>query len=317
MSTMSSLGSNPLDVVIGESEAKRDAALAAQHAASGEKAEQAGNRLEAIACYRKAVDADPADARLLCRLGFLLDLAGDEEESLTMYERACERPPAPINALINLAVAYEDHGEWSLAERCLRQVLETDPNHPRARLYMKDVTASRDMVKDEEHDRDRLKRSALLDTPVTDFELSVRARTCLKKMNIRTLGDLVRTTEAELLSYKNFGDSSLTEIKQMLASKGLRLGQGRDEAHRAARKAVLDSLKGTGQEAVLNKTVAELNLSVRARKALQLLNIHTMGDLVTHTEAELLGVKNFGATSLTEVRQKLNECGLALRKIDS
>lgn len=313
---MSSVGSNPLDVVIGESEAKRDAALAAQHASAGEKAELAGNRPAAIESYRRAVDADPADARLLCRLGFLLDLAGDEEEALTMYERACERPPAPINALINLAVAYEDAGEWSLAERCLRQVLETDPNHPRARLYMKDVSASRDMVKDEEHDRDRLKRSALLDTPVTDFELSVRARTCLKKMNIRTLGDLVRTTEAELLSYKNFGDSSLTEIKQMLASKGLRLGQGRDEAHRAARKAVLDSLKGTGQEAVLNKTVAELNLSVRARKALQLLNIHTMGDLVTHTEAELLGVKNFGATSLTEVRQKLAEFGLALRKID-
>ena len=44
--------------------------------------------------------------------------------------------------------------------------------------------------------------------------------------------------------------------------------------------------------------------------ALQLLNIHTMGDLVSHTEAELMGVKNFGATSLTEVKQKLVEMGL-------
>ena len=192
-----------------------------------------------------------------------------------------------------------------------------NPNHPRAQLYMKDVAASRGMVIEDDHEREKLKRSALLDTPVTDFELSVRARTCLKKMNIRTLGDLIRTTEAELLSYKNFGESSLVEIKNMLAAKGLRLGQGRDEAHRAARRAMLDSLKGTGQEAALNKAVGELNLSVRARKALQLLNIQSLGDLVTHTEAELLGVKNFGATSLVEVKQKLAEFGLSLRQIQA
>ncbi|MBX9737809.1 MAG: hypothetical protein K2X32_12875, partial [Phycisphaerales bacterium] len=232
-------------------------------------------------------------------------------------ERAIERPPAPINALMNLAVLYEDRGDFVRAERCLRQVLETDANHLRARLFMKDVIASKTMVMDDDHDREKLKRSALLDTPVTDFELSVRARTCLKKMNIRTLGDLVRTTEAELLSYKNFGDSSLVEIKTMLASKGLRLGQGRDDAHRAARKQMIESLKGSGNEAVLNKSVNEMNLSVRARKALQLLNIHSLGDLVTHTEAELLGVKNFGATSLIEVKAKLTEYGLSLRKIEA
>src|SRR5690606_105986 len=180
----------------------------------------------AIAEYRRAVSADPGDPRTFFRLAYALDLAGEEDEAIAMYERACEVPPAPINALINLAILYEDRGDYARAERCLRQVLDTNPNHPRARLYMKDVQASRAMVIDDEQDRDRLKRNALLDTPVTDFELSVRARTCLKKMNIRTLGDLLKTTEAELLGYKNFGESSLVEIKQMLASKGLRLGQG-------------------------------------------------------------------------------------------
>jgi DNA-directed RNA polymerase subunit alpha len=314
---MSTTMSNPLDVVIGASEVARDAAQAAQFAQQGEKAESAGDRGQAIVLMRKAVAADPTDQHLCFRLGYLLDLAGEEDEAVEHYERACERAPAPINALLNLAVCYEDQGDWGQAERCLRQILETMPNHPRARLYMKDVAASRDMIIDDDHDREKLKRSALLDTPVTDFELSVRARTCLKKMNIRTLGDLVRTSEAELLSYKNFGDQSLSEIKAMLSSKGLRLGQGREEAHRAARRQMLDTLKGTGQEAVLNKGVTELSLSVRARKALQLLNIHSLGDLVTHTEAELLGVKNFGATSLSEVRAKLTEYGLSLRKIDS
>jgi DNA-directed RNA polymerase subunit alpha len=309
--------SNPLDMVIGAEEVKRDAAAAAKHISAAEKLEASGDRIGAIAELRKAVAADQTSGDVMFRLAYLLDLAGDEDDAIEMYERAIDRPPAPMNALLNLAVAYEDRGDWAKAERCLRQVLDTDPNHPRARLYMKDVAASRTMVMEDDHERDKFKRSALLDTPVTDFELSVRARTCLKKMSIRTLGDLVRTTEAELLSYKNFGEQSLVEIKNMLATKGLRLGQGRDEAYRAARKQLIDQFRGTGQEALLNKSVGELNLSVRARKALQLLNIHTLGDLVAHTEAELLGVKNFGATSLNEVKAKLSEYGLSLRRIES
>ena len=90
---------------------------------------------------------------------------------------------------------------------------------------MKDIIASKNMYYDEEQDRNLAKRSALLDTPVTDFELSVRARNCLKKMKIRTLGDLLKITEAELLSYKNFGETSLVEIKSMLTSRSLRLGR--------------------------------------------------------------------------------------------
>ena len=306
-----------LDLVIGAGEAQRNAKLASEHAKKGEEFLVKGERPPAIAEFRKAASADPTNAHVFFKLGYLLDLTGEEDEAIAMYERACEVPPAPVNALINLAVLLEDRGDYARAERCLRQVLETNPTHNRARLYMKDVIASKDMMIDDEVDKDRVKRNALLDVPVTDFELSVRARTCLKKMNIRTLGDLLRTTEAELLAYKNFGENSLVEIKQMLASKGLRLGQGVEDAHRAARRKLLDQLKGSGNEAVLNKPVSDLNLSVRARKALQLLNIQTLGDLVSHTEAELMGVKNFGATSLTEVKEKLGEYGLALRTLDA
>ena len=44
-------------------------------------------------------------------------------------------------------------------------------------------------------------------------------------MNIRTLKDLTKITEADLLSFKNFGETSLNEIKAILSQKGLRLGQ--------------------------------------------------------------------------------------------
>lgn len=307
---------NPLDMVIGAGEAQRDAKAAAKHLEAARAAEGRGERETTIAEMRRAVTADPQNGAALFELAYRLDAVGEEDEALAMYERSAERPPAYINALINLAVMHEDRGDYARAERCLRQVLETQPNHPRARLYMKDVMASREMTVEDEGERDITKRKAMLDTPVTDFELSVRARTCLKKMNIRSLGDLLRITEAELMSYKNFGETSLTEIKAMLAARGMRLGQGMDDAHRAARRAVADSLKGSGKEAALAKTVSDLQLSVRARKALQLLDIQTLGDLASRTEAELMGVKNFGATSLMEVKERLAEHGLGLRTLD-
>ncbi len=309
---------NPLDMVIGAEEtSRRDTQSRDKFLAAGRKAGQDGNRPGAVAEFRRAVAADPQSKDAMFALAYELDMLGEEDEALAMYERCCEEPPAAINALINLGVAYEDRGDYPRAERCLRQVLETHPNHPRALLYMKDVQASREMVVVEEQDRDVFKRKALLDTPVTDFELSVRARTCLKKMNIRVLGDLLRITEAELMSYKNFGESSLDEIKEMLSARGMRLGQGLEDAHRQARRALMEQYKGTGQEQVLGKLVTDLQLSVRARKALQALNIQTVGDLASHTEAELMGVKNFGATSLKEIREKLTEFGLLLRVLEA
>jgi DNA-directed RNA polymerase subunit alpha len=309
---------DPLDTVIGVSDAvKRDTQAAAKFLASAKAADQAGDRDKCLADLRKAVNADPSNAEAVFQLAYHLDLLGEEDEALALYERCCEIKPAKVNALLNLAVLYEDRGEYGSAERCLRQILETNPNHIRALLYMKDVQSSRDMVVVQEEDRDIFKRKALLDTPVTDFELSVRARTCLKKMNIRTLGDLLKITEAELLSYKNFGESSLAEIRKMLSMKGLRLGMGLEDAHRAARRALLEQYKGSGKEAVLAKPVTDLQLSVRARKALSLLTIQTLGDLAAHTEAELMGIKNFGATSLKEVKERLAEHGLALRVLES
>jgi DNA-directed RNA polymerase subunit alpha len=310
------MSQNPMDMVIGAEEAQRDSKTAAKHIEAARAAQKTGDHETQVAELRRAVAADPQDLRALFDLAFRLDLMGEEDEAISLYEQIIEASPAPVNALLNLAVLYEDRGEYGRAERCLRQILETNPNHPRARLYMKDVQASREMSVEDEGERDLNKRRALMDTPVTDFDLSVRARTALKKMNIRTLGDLLRISEAELVSYKNFGESTLAEVKKMLASKSLRLGQGLEDSHRSARRQVSDHLKGSGKEALLNKPVTDLHLSVRARKALQLLNIQTLGDLASRTEAELMGVKNFGATSLNEVKERLVEAGLGLRTLE-
>lgn len=65
-------------------------------------------------------------------------------------------------------------------------------------------------------------------------------------------------------------------------------------------------------EAKLNTSIAELKLSVRASNCLESENIATVRDLVTRTEDQLLEVRNFGETTLNEVKEKLSELGLRL-----
>ena len=74
----------------------------------------------------------------------------------------------------------------------------------------------------EESDANQLNRYLL--KKVDELELSVRSANCLKNDNIIYIGDLVQKTEAEMLRTPNFGRKSLNEIKEVLASMGLRLG---------------------------------------------------------------------------------------------
>lgn len=63
-----------------------------------------------------------------------------------------------------------------------------------------------------------------LKLPISELELSVRSSNCLREANIKTIADLVKKTEEEMLSFKNFGKKSLAEIKELLAGMGLSLG---------------------------------------------------------------------------------------------
>ncbi len=205
---------------------------------------------------------------------------------------------------------YEDHEKYDKAAECYRRVLAADPADERARLFLKDSQASQTMYYDPGEEQSFSRFSQVLEIPVTDFELSVRSRNCLKKMNIRTLGDLTRVSEQQLLSSKNFGETSLGEIKEMLAAKGLRLGQSLEEGAPHDMRFRPQQPLSEQEQAVLNKPVTDLNLSVRARKCMNRLGINTLGDLVNRTADELLESKNFGMTSLTEVREKLEQFGL-------
>lgn len=272
-----------------------------------------GEYSEAIKNYKTAIDLEPKHPKALFQLAYSADLRGDDEAAIEYYKQVISNPPVYVNALLNLAVLYEDTGEYSKAMNCIYTVLHAHPNHKKALLFCKDVDSSKDMIYDEEKEKLRSKHNQTLEIPISDFELSVRSRNCLKKMNIITLGDLLRTSEAELLAYKNFGETSLAEIKKILNFKGLRLGMALEEKGQALPQAPGDS---QASEEILGKTTSDMELSVRARRCLGRLGIQTLGELVIKTEAELLGCKNFGVTSLNEIKDRMAQFGVNLRKLE-
>lgn len=86
-----------------------------------------------------------------------------------------------------------------------------------------------DEYKYEDIARPPLLRNDLLDRSVEEMELSVRSYNCLKNADIRTIRDLIKRSERDMLSTKNFGKKSLTEIKDMLHGMGLDFGMDFDE----------------------------------------------------------------------------------------
>jgi DNA-directed RNA polymerase subunit alpha len=280
--------------------------LASCHLAEGE-------RLTAVKHLEKAVELDPNHTGALFQLGHANDLAGNDDEAISYYERCLNHPPVHVGALNNLGVLYEDNEKYGPAVECYRRILGADPIHERARLFFKDAQASQTMYYSPEEEHALSRFSQVLEIPVTDFELSVRSRNCLKKMNIRTLGDLTRINEQSLLSSKNFGETSLNEIKEMMSSKGLRVGQSLEEGAQNDMRFRPQQPLSEQEQAVLSKPVSDLNLSVRARKCMNRLGLNTLGDLIQRSADELLESKNFGMTSLSEVREKLGQLGLSLR----
>jgi DNA-directed RNA polymerase subunit alpha len=293
-----------------------------------------GDNERALTHLERAVALDPGHTGALFELGHANDLAGNDDEAITYYERCLNYPPLHVGVLMNLGVLYEDNDKYDKAVDCYRKVLGAIPSEvrassprpdeeedvhlfrdadQRARLFLRDAQASQTMYYSPEEEAASSRFSQVLEIPVTDFELSVRARNCLKKMNIRTLGDLTRVSEQQLLSSKNFGETSLQEIKEMLTTKGLRLGQSIQEGPTFERRFAPQQPLNEQEQAVLGKPVTDLNLSVRARKCMNRLGINSLSDLVQRTADELLESKNFGMTSLNEVREKLRQYGLTLR----
>ncbi len=84
-------------------------------------------------------------------------------------------------------------------------------------------------IEEEEEEEEDLAFKEIINKPISELELSVRSANCLEAANIKTIGDLVQKTEAQMLKYKNFGKKSLSEISAILTSMNLTLGMNIEE----------------------------------------------------------------------------------------
>jgi len=81
-----------------------------------------------------------------------------------------------------------------------------------------------EIAQSEVYDEESLHMRQLLKTKLIDMDLSVRALNCLKAAEVDTLGDLVSFNKSDLMKFRNFGKKSLTELEDLVISKGLNFG---------------------------------------------------------------------------------------------
>ncbi|NIA07958.1 MAG: tetratricopeptide repeat protein [Actinobacteria bacterium] len=279
----------------------------------GRICEDRGQKDEALTHYEQCLQMQEDHQGAHFRLAYYSDLAGDDESALEHYRQCVSVWPVHVNALLNLAVLYEDAEDYDKAEACLRKILSANPNHERAKLFLRDVLSTKTMYYDEDQERRQDRRNQVLEIPVTDFELSVRSRNCLKSMGLNNLGDLLKVTEQDLLRYKNFGETSLREVRAILSQKGLRLGQMVEDQSGKHAGAQADSEDSdTVSAGAMNIPLPEVNFSVRVKRCLEGLGVTTLGDVAELSQEKLLTCKNFGQTSLDEVKSRLRDHGLSL-----
>lgn len=144
------------------------------------------------------------------------------------------------------------------------------------------------------------------------LNLSVRSSNCLSNKGIETIGQLIRISPEDLLKIKNFGRKSLREISSKLSKYDLKLGS----------KTEIDDSFGIdleNEETLINLTssIRDLILSVRTRNALDSHHVEYIWQVVSFTEKQLLQIKNFGRTSLNELKKRLSELGLYLGAVFS
>ena len=269
---------------------------------------EARNNVEgAIKALESALESAPEHVEAAFKIGVLLDRIGDDDLAAEHYLVCADVWPAYIPGVINLGILFEERGEANAAVDCFRQALSYNPRDRRALSLLRDAKASRQMYYNEKEERERERMEKIMRTSVNDFELSVRSRNCLAKMNIFTLGDLLRITEAEMLSYKNFGETSLKEVREMLAARNLRLGMYREVEERSISKA---------DQKVLGESIERLELSPKTSQVLEALGVSRLGDLAQYTDLDLFKAAGSGQSVVQELSTGLGAYGVGLRKPD-
>ena len=158
-----------------------------------------------------------------------------------------------------------------------------------------------------------------LNKEIKKEELSQRLINSLTSHGVNTINDLIQYTDKQLMSFQNFGETLLQEVKNFLTYYNLSLGN----------KLIYDDCLKKGEIIEDNKLnshipfsklkiniLKEWFLSVRTVNCLKALDIEFIGDLIQWTELDLLHSRNFGRKSLIEIQKYLEKNSLNLGSYD-
>jgi hypothetical protein len=168
------------------------------------------------------------------------------------------------------------------------------------------------------------------ESPVPLHALSTRAQNIARDNGLLTAGALGALSVSSLSSLQKAGRKTVHELVLLAVRLHLQLGTtspqgtgrvdlsaaGLDPAFGADTPAGERPIASCSHDEILGQPTSSLNLSVRSRGCLNRLGIETIGALIQYTESELLATPNFGHTSLTEIRDRLSDCGLRFRRPD-
>lgn len=149
---------------------------------------------------------------------------------------------------------------------------------------------------------------------VSTLDLSVRAANVLKNANIVYLGDLACLTEADLMGFQNCGRKSVTELRNVLAAHGLRLGSLQKWTPETPGETERPRNLHDYNELIQAKfflRISDLRLSVRAKNVLVAADISYVGELVQKTADQVVRLPGCGRNSVAEMEGRLGAIGLS------
>lgn len=150
-----------------------------------------------------------------------------------------------------------------------------------------------------EEDEEEKQRKEILDTPLSELNLSTRSYNILHRNDIETVGDLINKTKKDFDRVKGFGEGAYLEVEEKLHSMGLSFT---DEVEQE--DIVEEKREG---KATL---ISEIGLSVRTLRCLDRAGIKTVGDYMSKSEKELSRIRNFGESARAEITEKINSLEL-------
>jgi DNA-directed RNA polymerase subunit alpha len=260
----------------------------------------------AWACYEEAREKDPGHPRAIFKIACLLDLRGEDARAMELFQQLRALRPIHVSTMLNLAVLYEDRGEYDKAIECCQAVLEFFPNHTRARLYLSDALASKQMYFDEESEKREARLRQLLAQPLAEFNWSRRVREAFAKLGVSTVGELASKSEEELMEVPNFGKTSLNEVKEFLAARGLSLAYSERSGGHVTTIAL--------EESVFDRALSDIQWSERAEEFFRARGLNTVGDLARLTAKEITAHEGAGPALLREIEDRFAALGLRLRQ---